>query len=212
MSKPVVDLSLYLVIGPADCGGRNPAEIAAAAASGGATLVQLRDKQSATRDILALAREMKARLDPLGVPLIVNDRIDVALAAGAQGVHLGQDDMPLEDARRLAGPDFVIGVSIGSEAERDATPLELADHAGVGACFPSATKADADALGVDGLRQLRPSLPMPVVGIGGISAENAADVLSAGADGVAVVSAICKAKDPAAAARELSKIIDKSRF
>lgn len=210
MPKPVVDLSLYLVIGPSDCDGRNPADVAAAAAEGGVTLVQLRDKKSATRDILALAREMKARLAPLGVPLIVNDRIDVALAAGADGVHLGQDDMPLEDARRLAGPDFVIGVSIGSEAERDATPLALADHAGVGACFPSPTKADADALGIEGLRRLRPSLPMPVVGIGGITARNAAEVIAAGADGVAVVSAICKAPDPAAAARALSEIVRKS--
>ncbi|NRG16483.1 thiamine phosphate synthase [Rhizobiales bacterium] len=210
MPKPVIDFSLYLVIGPRDCGGRNPADVAQAAASGGVTLVQLRDKEGATRDILTLAREMKTRLDPLGVPLIVNDRIDVALAAEAAGAHLGQDDMPLEEARRLAGPEFVIGVSIGSEAERDATPLGLADHAGVGACFPSSTKADADSLGVEGLRTLRPSLPLPVVGIGGITAENAAEVIAAGADGVAVVSAICGAPDPAAAARALSKIINKS--
>lgn len=211
MARNPANLSLYLVLGPKDCAGRNPLDIAAAAAENGATLVQLRDKTGEANTQVDLARALKARLAPLGVPLIVNDRIDVALAAGADGVHLGQDDMRPCEARNRAGADFIIGVSIGSQAERDATELNLADHAGVGACFATKTKADADSLGIEGLRRLRPSLPLPVVGIGGITADNAASVFEAGADGIAVVSAICAAKDPAAATRRLAEIVRRYR-
>ncbi len=211
MTKQPIDLSLYLVLGPQDCAGRNPVDIAVAAAENGATLVQLRDKTGTTATQIDLARALKARLAPLKVPLIVNDRIDVALAAGADGVHLGQDDMKLADARRQSGPDFFIGVSIGSEEERDATDQRLADYAGVGACFSTKTKLDADSLGVEGLRRLRPSLSLPVVGIGGITADNAAKVLQAGADGIAVVSAICRSSDPAAATRQLAEIVWRHR-
>jgi thiamine-phosphate pyrophosphorylase len=173
--------------------------------------VQLREKDCATRQFVELARALKALLAPAGVPLIVNDRVDVALAAAAAGVHLGQSDMDCRDARRLLGPGALIGLSVETLAQSAAAPGE-ADYLGVSPVFSTPTKTDtAPAWGLDGLAALRRETSRPLVAIGGIHAENASQVIAAGADGIAVVSALCAAADPEAAARELRRRISAAR-
>ena len=198
MNARSLDLSLYLVLGAADVGGRDVAKVAAAAVKGGVTVVQLREKTAPTRDILDRARRLKAVLDPLGVPLIVNDRVDVALAAEAAGVHLGQDDMPSEDARRLLGAGPILGLSVSDAAEARTADPALVDYVGIGATFATGTKADAGAaIGPSGVAELRRCVGLPGVAIGGIKAGNAGDLADTGIEGVAVVSAIAGAEDPA---------------
>lgn len=207
MTRP--DVRLYLLIDPAQCGGHDPLALARLAVRGGVSLVQLRDKRGRTRDAVAHAKSLKKLLAPAGVPLLVNDRVDVALAARADGVHLGQDDMPAETARKLLGPRAIIGLSVRSEDEARAAPVELIDYVGLGGVFETVSKTNTSApVGLDGLariaavlRERRPGLP--VCAIAGINETNAGDVIRAGADGVAVISAIAAAADPGAAARRL---------
>lgn len=197
-------LRLYLVTGEAPPGGRPLAETVRRAVEGGVTCVQLRAKTASARALLAQARELLALLRPRGVPLIVNDRLDIALAAGADGVHVGQDDLPCADARRLAPPGFLVGVSVGTAAEALAAAAAGASYLGVSPVFDTPTKRDTPpATGLEGLRRIRAATSLPLVAIGGIHAGNAAAVRAAGADGLAVVSAIMTAADPAAAARRL---------
>ena len=198
-----IDYSLYLVTDRALARGRPTAEIVQEAVAGGVTCVQLREKDCGTREFLAEARKLLAILRPLGVPLIINDRVDVALACGADGVHVGQRDMASEDVRRLM-PGALIGLSVESVAQLEAAEAAPVDYYGVSPVFATATKADAaPALGLAGLERLRALTSRPLVAIGGIDAGNAAAVMAAGADGLAVVSALCAAADPAAAARVL---------
>lgn len=214
--KPALDLRLYGVLDPARTRGREPATLAAAAAAGGITLLQLRDKTSGTRDLVALARAVGAALAPHGVPLLVNDRVDVALAAGAAGVHVGLTDMAPADARRLLGPDAVLGVTVHHAPEAAAVSPGLADYAGLGPVYPTASKDPGDPpLGPDGLARLirgvhahHPGLP--VCGIAGIDHGNAAAVIAAGADGVAVISDIFMADDVEAATRRLRAVVDRA--
>jgi thiamine-phosphate pyrophosphorylase len=209
-----VDLRLNAIVDPERSGGRDLAELARLCAKGGATLVQLRDKLSETRAMVETARAIKAVLAPFGVPFVVNDRIDVALAAKADGVHLGPDDMAIEDARALLPKDAIVGLSIKSVAEAEAAPLALIDYVGSGGVYATLSKAQKNApIGPEGLgrivaalRRRAPSLP--VCGIAGIDASNAAAVIAAGADGIAVISALSLAPDPAAAARRLCDIVD----
>jgi thiamine-phosphate pyrophosphorylase len=204
-----LDLSLYLVAGAADLGGGGLTAVVAAAVRGGVSLVQLREKTAPDAAMIAQARALKALLAPLGVPLIVNDRLEVALAAGADGLHLGQEDIAPAAARTALGPDRILGVSAGDAAEAKIADPGLVDYVGVGPVYPTGSKADAgDAIGLEGLRALRALLAPPVVAIGGIQAANAAEVMACGVQGVAVVSAICGAKDPEAAARALRRRID----
>jgi len=195
---------LCLVTDSALANGRSLAGIVAAAVQGGVTLVQLREKTASTRVFIEQARVLKRLLTPPRVPLLINDRIDVALAAGADGVHVGQQDMPVALARQLLGPAAIIGLSItelGQVRDRD---VELADYLGVGPIFTQSTKLDAmPLLGLDGLADVRGATGKPIVAIGGVSAANADAVRSAGADGIAVVSAIMDADDPRAAAAAL---------
>ena len=195
---------LCLVTDSALANGRSLAGIVAAAVKGGVTLVQLREKTASTRAFIEQARVLKRLLAPLRVPLLINDRIDVALAAGADGAHVGQQDMPVALARQLLGPAAIIGLSItelGQVRDRD---VELADYLGVELIFAQSTKLDATPpLGLDGLAEVRRATGKPIVAIGGVSAANADAVRSAGADGIAVVSAIMGADDPRAAAAAL---------
>ena len=195
---------LCLVTDSALANGRSLAGIVAAAVKGGVTLVQLREKTASTRAFIEQAKVLKRLLAPLRVPLLINDRIDVALAAGADGAHVGQQDMPVALARQLLGPAAIIGLSItelGQVRDRD---VELADYLGVGPIFAQSTKLDATPpLGLDGLAEVRRASSKPIVAIGGVSAANADAVRSAGADGIAVVSAIMGADDPRAAAAAL---------
>ncbi|HKS07086.1 MAG TPA: thiamine phosphate synthase [Gemmatimonadaceae bacterium] len=172
---------------------------AGAAVRGGATMVQLRLKDVDTRVLVEAARRLVAELD---VPVIVNDRVDVAMVAGAAGVHVGADDMPVDAVRRIARADFIVGASVGNADE--AANAERADYAGVGPVFATGSKSDAgDAIGPDGFARLRALVSIPCVGIGGISAANARRVIDAGAIGVAVISSVFGANDAHRAAREL---------
>ena len=211
-----VDLRVYALVDPEHAGGHDLADLARQVALGGATLVQLRDKRSDTRPMVERARAIKAVLAPLGVPLLINDRVDVALASGADGVHVGQSDMVVEDARRLLGREAIIGLSIKTVAQAEAAPIELLDYVGIGGVFATSSKDNTAApIGPAGLARIaaifrRRAPTFPLCGIAGIDATNAADAIAAGADGVAVISALALARDPRAAARDLRGVVDKA--
>jgi thiamine-phosphate pyrophosphorylase len=202
--KPRRGWSLCLVTDRRLSAPHSVEEVVRAAVRGGVDAIQLREKECSTREFVELARALKTILAPAGVPLMVNDRVDVALAACADGVHIGQSDMPYGDARRLLGPDAIIGLSVESmEQAEQAGSLDV-DYLGVSPVFSTPTKTDtAPAWGLDGLAALRRASRHVLVAIGGINRENAGAVIRAGADGIAVVSAICAAADPERAAREL---------
>jgi len=211
--KLTVDLRLYAIVDPQHAGGRALPDLARMLAQGGATLVQLRDKVHGTDEMIALARAIKAAL-PGDVPLIVNDRVDVALAAGADGVHLGQEDMSIGEARKILGPAPFVGLSIKTVEQARAAPLGTIDYVGIGGVFGTTSKNQTSGpIGPDGLarivRVFRDRIGnFPTCGIAGINAQNAAQVIAAGADGVSVISALSLAPDPTAAARELRAVVD----
>ena len=198
---------VYLVTDRHLCLGRPLDDVVLSAVRGGAGAVQLREKHASTREFLELARALVSRLEPLGIPLIVNDRADIALAAGAAGLHVGQSDLPPEDARRLMGKNAIIGLSVETREELlEAEKLDI-DYVGISPVFSTPTKTDTLApWGLSGLRWAREHSPLTLVAIGGIHRENAAAVLEAGAHSLAVVSEICSAKDPEAATRALTAL------
>jgi thiamine-phosphate pyrophosphorylase len=199
-----VDYGLYLVSDRPLARGRPLQEVIASAVAGGCTVVQVREKEVSTREFLALAGAVRSVLASGFVPLIINDRIDVALACGADGVHLGQDDMPCAEARRFLDDRMIVGVSVSTVDEARRAEAEGADYLGVGPIFATPTKTDTPTpTGLAGLAAIRRATTLPLVGIGGVKATNARDVIAAGADGVAVVSAIMSAEDPERAARDL---------
>jgi thiamine-phosphate pyrophosphorylase len=207
-----VDLRCYAIIDPETSGGRELPELCRMLAAGGATLVQLRDKLSDTRVLVDRARACKAALGK--VPLLINDRVDVALAIGCEGVHIGWDDMAPADARRLLGPDAIIGLTINSPQRADATDLSLVDYAGIGGVYGTTSKQTKNApIGVAGMARVIEALHRRkpgflTCGIAGINAANAAPVIEAGADGVSVISALSMAKDPTAATADLLRVVD----
>ena len=204
----MLDYSLSLVSDRRLSLGRSTVEVVAAAVSGGVTCVQLREKHCSTREFLEEARRVRELLVGTGVPLIINDRLDVALAVAADGVHLGQNDMHISDARRLVGERLVIGISAESVADAIRAEAEGADYIGVSPVFTTPTKMDtAPPLGLEGLREIRRAVSLPLVAIGSIRHDNAAEVLRAGADGLAVVSAIVSAPCPRTAAAALRQQI-----
>lgn len=217
MRNPL-DPSLYLVTDRPLSLGRSLLDVVGAAVAGGVTLVQLREKEADTREFLELGRALLTLLAPHGVPLVINDRVDVALALGAAGVHLGQADMPPEDARRILGHGAHIGLSVEDLDQlraAEALPPGLVDAYGLSPIFVTPTKTDAGpGWGLEGLAQARAVVARgsrrPLIAIGGIHAGNAAAVLRAGADGLAVVSAICSAPEPGRAASELRNIVQAS--
>jgi thiamine-phosphate pyrophosphorylase len=209
-----LDVRLYAIVDPDRAGGRELSDLASLVAGGGATLVQLRDKHSETRAMVEAARAIRAKLTPLRVPLLINDRVDVALAVGADGVHLGQEDMAIADARRLLPGDSVIGLSVKTVAQAEAAPIDLINYAAIGGIFTTTSKNNPDPpIGIEGLRAIaqvfrRRSPGLPLCAIAGIDATNASAVIAAGVDGVALISAISLAPSPENAARELRAIID----
>lgn len=215
MSSPP-DLRVYAVLDPTRCRERPLAAMAAAAAQGGATLVQLRDKRTRTREVMAAARAVRAALEPFAVPLLINDRVDVALATGAAGVHLGQDDMAPEDARRLLGRKAIIGATVHHPEEADRLAPGIVDYAGIGPVFATASKAsEVPPIGPAGLARLVARLRgrlsrLPCCGIAGITHLNAHEVIAAGADGVAVIADIFMADDVEAATRRLRAVVDQA--
>ena len=174
-----------------------------AALTGGATVVQLREKHCSSREFYELAVRVRAIARRFGAPLIVNDRVDIALAAGADGVHVGQSDLPCAAVRRLVGEGMLVGVSAGSVAEALAAAREGADYLGVGAMYATGTKEDAGLVTMEELKNIRRAVELPIVVIGGINKATLGNVKGMGIEGIAVVSAIAAQKDPAAAAREL---------
>jgi thiamine-phosphate pyrophosphorylase len=216
LTPPRVDLRLYALVDPEHAGGHDLAGLARAVVAGGTTLVQLRDKRGSTRQMIERARAIKAAVSAARVPFLVNDRVDVALAAGADGVHVGQDDMAPADARRLLGPDAIIGLSIKTLDQAKAAPIEFVDYVCIGGVFATASKDNPDPpIGIAGLAAIVAAMharapELPAGAIAGIDESNAAGTIAAGADGIAVISAISLAADPSAAARRLRAIIDEA--
>jgi thiamine-phosphate pyrophosphorylase len=203
------DPSIYRICLVTDrelAGGRSLVDVVGAAVQGGVTMVQLREKTATTREFLEEARALKRLLSPHGVPLVINDRVDIALAVDAEGIHVGQKDMPVDQVRALA-PGRIVGLSITNAAQMASSDTQMCDYLGVGPLYLQQTKADASTpLGVEGFAKLRAMTDRPVMAIGGLKADNSAPVLAAGADGLAIVSGIVAARDPKAAAAQFAAL------
>ena len=200
------DYSLYLVTDRMRMSTRTLGEAVEQAVIGGCTLVQLREKDISALDFYTLALEIKKITDRYGIPLIINDRIDIAMAAGAAGVHIGQQDIPADIARKVIGRDMLLGVSVGSATEALDAVKAGADYLGVGAMFPTGTKPDAGFVSMEELGRIRKAVDIPIVVIGGISRENAMLFRPMGVDGLAVVSAVIAQPDIKASAADLKSL------
>lgn len=206
-----MDPTLYVILDRAAARGRDLEEILDATITGGCRLIQLREKEWPSGRLLPLAERLRDRCRRAGVTFIVNDRVDLALAVSADGVHLGQDDLPTRAARPILRPGMILGRSTHSVAQAREAQAEGADYIAVGAMFPTQTKPDFELVGPELVRAVRPATKAPLIGIGGITRENVAQVIGAGADGVAVISAVCGAPDPAAATRDFIAAIAAER-
>ena len=206
-----MDPTLYVILDRAASRGRDLDEVLEGAIAGGCRMVQLREKTWPSGRLLPLAERLRERCRHAGVTFIVNDRLDLALAVDADGVHLGQDDLPPRAARPLLRRQMQLGLSTHSIAQAREAQANGADYVAVGAMFATATKPDFELVGPELLRNVRPHVRVPLVGIGGITPENVAEVIRAGADGVAVISAVCAADDPAAATLRFLHAIREAR-
>lgn len=206
LMKAQPDYSIYLVTDDGCLQGRPLLECVREALEGGVTLVQYRAKTASSAEMYNEALQLKALCDSFKVPLIINDRLDIAMAVGAAGVHLGQDDLPCAAARKILGGDYIIGVSAHNPAEAKAALQSGADYLGCGAVFGTATKADVKKLGTEGLMAICREKGLPVVGIGGVTADNYREVRAAGADGAAIVSGILAQPDIRATVRAIAKV------
>jgi thiamine-phosphate pyrophosphorylase len=202
---------LYVILDRSVAGGRDLDPILAAVLAGGAEMIQLREKTWPSGTLFPMAQRLRARCRAAGVPFIVNDRVDVALAVDADGVHLGQDDLPPAAARPLLKPGMILGLSTHSVEQAKTAQAAGADYVAVGSMFPTATKPEFQLVGPALAREVRPVVHVPLIGIGGITPDNVGDVIAAGVDGVAVISAVCAAPDPAAAARRFIAAIVAAR-
>jgi len=211
MQSPV-DWSVYVITDRRIAAGHSMVELVQAALAGGATVIQLRDKDASTRELLALGRALHAVTSAHAVPLIINDRVDIAHALGAEGVHLGIDDLPVAQARAILGPDSLIGMSPETLAQARAAEQDGASYLGVGDVYGTRTKSDAGPpIGLEGLSAMVQAVRIPVVAVGGITAANAARAIACGAAGVVVISAVIGAPDPAGAARQLRQVVQAAR-
>lgn len=206
-----MDPSLYVILDRAAARGRELTDILEGTITGGCRMVQLREKEWPSGRLWPLAERLRARCRAAGVTFIVNDRVDLAVALDADGVHLGQDDLPPPVARPLLRRGMILGLSTHSLAQARAAQAAGADYVAVGSMFPTATKPDSQLVGPELIRKLRGEIRVPLIGIGGIALDNVADVIRAGADGAAVISAVCAAPDPAAATREFIAAIRAAR-
>ncbi|MEM7214812.1 MAG: thiamine phosphate synthase [Pseudomonadota bacterium] len=207
-----VDISLYGIIDPEHCLGRELAELAKISVENGVTLIQYRDKKNGIRTMIENASAIRDALKGTNVPLIINDRVDVAIACNADGVHLGQEDMPVDHARSILGEEAIMGLSIKTVEEARSCPVDRIDYAFVGGVFVTHSKDNPSAIGIDGwmeranlIKNTKPE--MPVGAIAGIDSDNAKQMVAAGCDGVAVISSIYMAEDVASATRELSNVV-----
>lgn len=206
------NLDLYLVTDRSLSLGRPLEWVVEKAVKGGVTMVQLREKEASTLEFYNLAVRLKNILKPYNVPLIINDRLDIALACDAEGLHIGQNDMPYHVARKLLGKDKIIGLSVENLQDAvEANNLDV-DYIGISPVFSTPTKTDTSpALGLEGVRKIMKISRHPSVGIGGINLDNAQDIIHAGADGISVVSAVMSAGNPQESARQLREIVEKSK-
>jgi thiamine-phosphate diphosphorylase len=204
------DLSVYVVT--EILSDRSPLEIAAAAWAGGAGVVQYRHKSATTRELFLWAQQLASLARETGKTLIINDRVDLALAVRAAGVHLGPDDLPVSAARRILGPTALIGASVSTVEEAIEAEAEGASYLGVGCLYGTASKADAgDPIGAARLAEIRAAVALPLVGIGGVTAAHIPELVAAGADGIAVVSAVTRARNMKTATRELVRAMRAAR-
>ena len=206
MKKENIDYSVYLVTDRRNKTDDEFLNIIEEAIKGGTTVVQLREKTASTKEFYELALKVKEITTRYEVPLLINDRIDIALAIDSEGVHIGQDDMPADIAREIIGEDKILGVSASTVEEAKKAQMDSADYIGSGAVFPTSTKDDADSVSKDELKEIVDSIDIPVVAIGGITVENASTLKSSGIAGFSVVSAIMSAEDPKEASRKLKEI------
>lgn len=213
MRQPI-DLSVYLVLDPNLCNGaQGMIDTTRAAVQNGATCVQLRAPHWKKRALVECGRALKSALAAFHVPLIINDHADVCLAVDAEGLHIGQDDLSPSDARAIIGNEKLLGLSVSNEQELSAVDVRLVDHLGIGPIFSTSTKPDASyALDIEGFALLASRKPCPVVAIGSVKVPIVGDLIRAGADGVAVVSAICGQKDPGVATKELVDAVQMARI
>jgi thiamine-phosphate diphosphorylase len=206
-----MDPSLYVILDRGAARGRDLLELLDAVLAGGCRMVQLRDKEWPSGRLLPLAERLRARCAAAGATFIVNDRVDLALAVGADGVHLGQDDLPARAARPLLRPGMILGISTHSVEQARAAQSSGADYIAVGSMFATTTKPDFQLVGPDLIRKLRPEISVPLIGIGGITLDNVQEVVRAGADGVAVISAVSASGDPRAASGRFLALIGEAR-
>ena len=207
-----MNLDLYVITDEEIAGGRSHAEIARQAVFGGAGIIQLRDKNRSCAELTTIGREIAVITRKAGAIFIINDRLDVAMACDADGVHLGQDDLRVSTARQLAPPGFIIGVSVGTVEDAVEAEREGADYVALSPVFSTASKNDAGpGHGLDRLRDIRQSVSLPLVAIGGINRQNVRDVIVAGADGIAVISAVVASRDITAAARQLRELVQETK-
>ncbi len=202
---------LYVVLDRGAAGDRDLVPLLDAVLAGGCRVVQLREKIMPLSDLYPVARALRQRCREAGCLFIVNDRVDLALAVEADGVHVGQDDLPAREARRLLRPGMILGVSTHDESQARRARDDGADYVAVGSMFPTGSKTGFRLVGPDLLRRVRPEIRVPLVAIGGITVDNVAEVIRAGADAVAVISAVCASPDPAAAARRFLETIRAAR-
>ena len=203
LKRRIFSNGVYLILDKKLCGDRDPLKLAEEAIIGGVDVIQLRDKESPVKEIVEVANRLRELARKRNVSFIVNDRVDIALAVDAHGVHLGEDDLPLNLARQILGRDKIIGVSTHNLARAKEAERMGADYISVGAIFPTQTKSDAPVVGVDSIRQIEANIQIPFVAIGGINLDNVEEVIRAGAKRVAIAGAILKSKDIAEAARRL---------
>src|SRR5262245_5141027 len=208
----VMDARLYVILDRVAARGRDLLSILDATLAGGCRLVQLREKEWPSGRLLSLAERLRDRCRAAGATFVVNDRLDLALALGADGVHLGQDDLPPAAARPLLRPGMILGLSTHSLEQARAAQAAGADYVAVGSMFHTGTKPDFELVGPQLVAKLRPEIRAPLIGIGGITHDNVAQVIRAGADGVAVISAVCAAADPEAATRRFLEVIESARY
>ena len=206
MKKEDIDYSVYLVTDHRDKTDEEFLNIIEEAIKGGTSIVQLREKTASTKDFYKLALKVKEITSKYDVPLLINDRIDIALAIDSDGVHIGQDDMPADIAREIIGDDKILGVSASTVEEAKKAQMDGADYIGSGAVFPTSTKDDADSVSKSQLKEIVDSIDIPVVAIGGITVENASSLKDSGIAGFSVVSAIMSAEDPKEASKKLKEI------
>ncbi|WP_088012402.1 thiamine phosphate synthase [Gottfriedia acidiceleris] len=209
ITKSKIDYKLYLVTDRDVLGSRDLVQSVEEAIKGGTTIVQIREKNCSSLDFYKIAMQVKEVTSKYNVPLIINDRLDIALAIKADGLHIGQEDLPLSVARKIVGDDMIIGVSARTLEEAMLAQEQGADYVGIGSVYPTSTKLDAKYLTLDELRSIREAVKIPIVGIGGINEENVSELIETNIDGVAIVSAILGKEDIKLAAEHLSMLVNK---